>query len=412
MSSDYQLEDTIYLPFTTRAFATGIPTALVSGVVDIYEDVTATPIVTAETLTVSLNGHAGFNMITVTATAASGFNVGGSYTAILDAGTVDSVSVVGEVVAHFTIDKGAAAQDLANGTDGLGAIKAETANILTDTAEIGAAGAGLTAINLPNQTMDITGNITGSLSGSVGSVTGAVGSVTAAVTIDAGSVDAIWDETLTAHVTADSAAVALKDILADTNELQGDDVPGLIAALNDIAAGDVWAVDATTQQTQGTFGQAIGDPVADTTTIYQAVATDAAGDNVSADVAAVKAETALIVADTGTDGVVVAAGAITATEAPNLDAAVSTRATPAQVNTEVLDVMDTDTITLPGQTAPPLAPTHRQAIGWLYKVLRNRKTMTATQWSLYDDAETTVDAKATVSDDATTAIKQEIVSGP
>lgn len=50
--------------------------------------------------------------------------------------------------------------------------------ILVDTAEIGAAGAGLTAINLPDQTMNITGDITGNLSGSVGSVTGAVGSVT------------------------------------------------------------------------------------------------------------------------------------------------------------------------------------------------------------------------------------------
>jgi hypothetical protein len=48
-------------------------------------------------------------------------------------------------------------------------------------ARIGAAGAGLTAIDLPDQTMNITGNITGNLSGSVGSVTGAVGSVTGAV---------------------------------------------------------------------------------------------------------------------------------------------------------------------------------------------------------------------------------------
>lgn len=44
--------------------------------------------------------------------------------------------------------------------------------------EAGGTGDHLTAINLPNQTMDITGNITGNLSGSVGSVTGAVGSVT------------------------------------------------------------------------------------------------------------------------------------------------------------------------------------------------------------------------------------------
>jgi hypothetical protein len=60
-------------------------------------------------------------------------------------------------------------------------VGADVNDILTDTAEIGAAGAGLTNINLPNQTMDIVGSITGSLSGSVGSVTGAVGSVTGAV---------------------------------------------------------------------------------------------------------------------------------------------------------------------------------------------------------------------------------------
>ncbi len=39
-------------------------------------------------------------------------------------------------------------------------------------ARIGAAGASLTAIDLPDQTMNITGNITGNLSGSVGCVTG------------------------------------------------------------------------------------------------------------------------------------------------------------------------------------------------------------------------------------------------
>jgi len=84
----------------------------------------------------------------------------------------------------------------------------------------------------------------------------------------------------------------------------------------------------------------------------------------------------------------------------------------ASINTEVLDVANVDTVTLPGQEAPPLAPTTRQILGWLYKVLRNRKTQTATLWQLMADNETTVDAKATVSDDATTAIKQEIETGP
>lgn len=54
-------------------------------------------------------------------------------------------------------------------------VEADTQDLQT---QIGVAGAGLTAINLPDQTMNITGNITGNLSGSVGSVAGAVGSVT------------------------------------------------------------------------------------------------------------------------------------------------------------------------------------------------------------------------------------------
>lgn len=108
----------------------------------------------------------------------------------------------------------------------------------------------------------------------------------------------------------------------------------------------------------------------------------------------------------------IAAGAIGSSEAPNLDAAVSSRATPADVNAQVLDVVDTTTFSMPGQAAPPASPTFRQMLGYLYKAFRNRKTQTATLWSLLADDESTVDQKATVSDDGTTAIKQEIVSGP
>lgn len=73
----------------------------------------------------------------------------------------------------------------------------------------------------------------------------------------------------------------------------------------------VWDEDATGHQTGGTFGQAIGDPGADTTTIYQSVVTDAAGTNVAADIVAIKSDTAATLADTGTDGVVVAAASKT-----------------------------------------------------------------------------------------------------
>ncbi len=84
----------------------------------------------------------------------------------------------------------------------------------------------------------------------------------------------------------------------------------------------------------------------------------------------------------------------------------------AEVNVEAKDVINVDTITLPGQEAPPLAPTLLQAVTWLYKAFRNRKDQTSSLWQLYADDESTVDSKATVTDDATTAVKQEIVTGP
>lgn len=242
---DYQLEDTIHIPFTTRAFATGIPTVLAgTPLIDVYEDGSTTQVVTGESLTVDFDAVVGLNLITITATAATGFEAGKSYFAIIEAGTVGGVSVIGEVVGHFTIERAGAGAltELENATDGLTVLKSELDGIQADTedlqTQIGTAGAGLT---------DLGGMSTG-----------------------------------------------------------------------------------------------------------------------------MKAE----------------------------------------VNVEAKDVMDTDTITLPGQEAPPLAPTAFEAIAWLYKAFRNRKDQTATLWQLYADDESTVDAKATASDDATTAIKQEIVSGP
>jgi hypothetical protein len=82
------------------------------------------------------------------------------------------------------------------------------------------------------------------------------------------------------------------------------------------------------------------------------------------------------------------------------------------VNAEVVDVLTVDTYSLPGQEAPTATPTFEEAVMYLYKFLRNKKEQTATTFSLYDDAGTTVDQKAPVSDDATTFTKGEIVSGP
>lgn len=165
------------------------------------------------------------------------------------------------------------------------------ADINTLITQVGTAGDGLTNINLPNQTMDIIGNITGNLSGSVGSLTGhtvqtadhtaGIADIPTVAEFNARSLasadyvvtsDTIAGVTLVATCTTntdmvgtDSAALAsvctegrlaeldaanlptdianMKSetalIVADTNELQTDNVPGLIAALNNISTAEV-----------------------------------------------------------------------------------------------------------------------------------------------------------------------------
>ncbi len=131
---DFPLDETIHVFFTTRAFATGIPGTLSAATVAIYEDITATPIQTSVGVTETLNSIAGLNAVPIVATSGNGYEVGKNYHVVIEAGEVDSVSVVGEVVAYFSIGRSAAAVDLAQSTDGLGAIKTDTAavKVVTD----------------------------------------------------------------------------------------------------------------------------------------------------------------------------------------------------------------------------------------------------------------------------------------
>jgi len=165
--------------------------------------------------------------------------------------------------------------------------------ILLDTAEIGTAGAGLTNLGASGNDWNTV-------------VPDAAGVAPTAAEIET----EIWDALQSAHVVPASMGIIASEIATidgkvDTAQLDLDTITGTAGVLIGTDAANVteisdavWDEDATGHQTQGTFGQAIGDPAADATTIYQAVATDATGDNVAIDVVAVKAETALIVADT------------------------------------------------------------------------------------------------------------------
>lgn len=83
----------------------------------------------------------------------------------------------------------------------------------------------------------------------------------------------------------------------------------------------------------------------------------------------------------------------------------------ADVNAQVLDVLNVDTFSEPGQGAPSATPTLRQMLHYLYKNWRNKATQTATEHRLYADDGTTVDHKATVGDDGSTFTKGEMGTG-
>jgi hypothetical protein len=125
-------------------------------------------------------------------------------------------------------------------------IDTTAAAILVDTAEIGAAGAGLTNINLPNQTMDIVGNITGNLSGSVGSVTGLTASNLDATISSRASQTSVDDlptnaELATSQASADDATLAAIAALNNLSIANVRTAVGMAAAdldtqLDDLAA--------------------------------------------------------------------------------------------------------------------------------------------------------------------------------
>jgi len=119
-----------------------------------------------------------------------------------------------------------------------------------------------------------------------------------------------------------------------------------------------------------------------------------AGASVSADIAAIEAQTD----DIG------AAGA-------GLTAVPWNAAWNAEVNAEVVDALNVDTYAEPGQGAPAATASLAAKVNYLYKAWRNKKIQDATTFELYNDAGDTVDQKATVSDDGTDFSFGEITSG-
>jgi hypothetical protein len=245
----------------------------------------------------------------------------------------------------------------------------------------------------------------------------------------------------------------------------------VIAAIPSAAtnAAAVWDMDATGHQTQGTFGQAIGDPVADTGTIFKATVTDATGVTVGTDTATLLtrmgtpsnlgggatlagnlsdiegqtddigvAGAGLTAAD---DAVITAIAALNNLSQANVRTAVGLAS--ANLDTQLTtidDFLDLEVAAIKAKTdnlpAAPAAvgdiPTAAQnatavwttamsditavpsmtgtvlaAINWLFALGRNKVTQTATTMVLKKDDGSTTVASSTVSDDGVTYTRGE-----
>lgn len=200
-------------------FAADVDAEILSYIVDDATRIDASALNTASATSIpAILADTGTDGVVVAAASKTGYTLSAAGLADFfdtDSGTTYASAVAGSVVKEIADNAGGSALTAAAIADAVwdeaqadhvaagsfGEVATETAAILVDTAEIGAAGAGLTNINLPDQTMNITGNVTGNLSGSVGSVTGAVGSV-------AGNVDGNVTGTVAGVTPATAAQVA------------------------------------------------------------------------------------------------------------------------------------------------------------------------------------------------------------
>jgi hypothetical protein len=102
---DIRLGDTIDIKFTTRRFSSGAPFTLAgTPAISAYVGNGTTEITAGITLTVDFDSRTGLNNVRVVATSGNGFATATNVQLVITAGTVDSVSVVGEVVGSFSIE--------------------------------------------------------------------------------------------------------------------------------------------------------------------------------------------------------------------------------------------------------------------------------------------------------------------
>lgn len=292
---DFTAGKTVRIRFNTSK-ADGTPITLAgTPAVSVYKGST-TESTSGVTLTVDYDSRTGMHDLVIDTSADGTFYAAANdFDAVITTGTVDSISVVGTVVGTFSLANRSALRpttadrtlDVSSG----GEAGLDWANIGSPTTTVGLSGTTVATVTTTttastvttvsdktgyslssSQIFNVTGNITGNLSGSVGSVTGAVGSVTGAVGSVTGNVGGNVVGTVgsvsgavgsvTAAVTVggysagqDPATLQLGATAASWN------TSGTIGAkINSAAsAGDPWATALPGSYVSGTAGYILGN---------------------------------------------------------------------------------------------------------------------------------------------------------
>ena len=241
-SGDYNIDDSVYILFTTRAFATGIPGTLSAATVAVYSNVTATPVQTAVAVTESLNAIAGLNAVTLACTTANGYAAGESYHVVLESGSVDSVSVAGEVVGSFTLVRAAVLVPVT----GYGSAIQTRVNFMPAITAGQAGGLFLAGTNAAT-TVNFTGSVTSVTNTVNANVTEWKGATAAAVDTAGYPVVTIKDGTGQGEILTAAGAINAVGLVSG-------DIGGLSAnAVSDVAAA-VWNAATVTYGAAGSYG--------------------------------------------------------------------------------------------------------------------------------------------------------------
>lgn len=258
----------------------------------------------------------------------------------------------------------------------MGIIASEIASILVDT--------GTTIDGLITTVDTVVDGIQTDLSNAtdgLGAIKTAVDAIPTSNPTAAAIADAVWDETQIGHTTVGTfgeIATEIASILADTNELQTDNIPGTLTTIE----GKIDTVD----------------------TVVDAILVDT-GTTIPGTIATVDTNVDAILVDTGTT---LPAQIVSEIDAVQADIGALNNLSAAQVNAEVVDVIRTDTLAELG-AVPAATSTLADKINWLFMQARNTITQTATTQLVKADDTTTTVATSTISDDGTTATRGEFV---